>query len=712
MLRWFRRLPAYALNGWSVSIGVGLVQVLGRALADAAFAQAATIGAVLASLPHLTGRALPTFRRTLAGGLFASFAMLLVLSTAGHLVLRGVAIGLIVFTTLLAMAWGARAAPIVFAVILGVIFSLARPSSADALGVALASVTGVALYSCWAFSNAKLLEPRYRSLAVSSCLDAASALLLARARVLSHVEGEPEDEHEARFTQVSEEVRLAHALQTASDLVYPAAARAGASTQVALMARIAELREIVLTSRLDLDLLGHDHAARYVRARLALGIRKLSGALAEFARSDHDPGALSTARDPLELPDLAEAADLLENDPRARLLPVIAARLRYLSDEIEAIRTLLLGGSEPNSLRPEELGLLVSDHDTWPLRTVVEQLSLTSPVFRHAFRCTLAMVSVYFLAYALPWATRPYWMLLSVAVVLRGTFDDTLSRRNARVLGTAIGCVTVAVLIPLVGAPWLELVFVGAVGVAHAFVNVRYLLTASAGTVMALLQAHFSAPTMTPLIVERLLDTVIGALFAWAFSYVLPSWERRSLPGAVSRALEALRAYSKIALNRASPRSRQRLARQRAYDSLGVVAAALQRSAAEPRHVRPPVKPLVRTLEHAQRLMAHLSSLRFLLERRGTHLPAAETDAALSVASQTIDAYLSLSPSSADAEADSNRLEAPGATAEENPLPWLVRRIDASVHDAGAAGTAAREALQELARPVPPFHPVKFGLRG
>jgi uncharacterized membrane protein YccC len=356
------------------------------------------------------------------------------------------------------------------------------------------------------------------------------------------------------------------------------------------------------------------------------------------------------------------------------LLPLVGARLRYLGEEIEAIRGLLQCASERVSLQPGELSRWVSDQDTWPLGVVSEQLSLLSPVFRHAFRCALAMTSVYFLADALPWATRPYWMLLSVVVVLRGTFDDTLSRRNARVLGTAVGCVTVAVLVPLVSARWLEVVFVAAVGAAHAFVNVRYLLTASAGTVMALLQAHFAAPTMAPLIVERLLDTVIDAAFAWGFSYVLPSWERRTLPVALARGLDALRAYAKVALDWGAPRSRLRLARQRAYDALGVVAAALQRSAAEPRHARPPTQALVTTLEHAQRLMAHLSSLRSLLDRRGEGLPLAETGVALSAASQAIGSRLSLDLRSYAGEPENpSPSDPPLASADVAPLPWLSR---------------------------------------
>jgi uncharacterized membrane protein YccC len=704
MLRRFRRWPAHALNGLSVSVGVGLVQVTAGAFASTDLAQAATVGAVLASLPHLTGRALPMWRRSLLGGLSAAFVTLVVLLLAEQPVLRGVVVALTVFTALLAMAWGKRAGSIVFAVIIGVIFSLARPASQGKLPIAAASACGVVLYSCWAFVNAKLLEPRYRKLAVFRAIQAASALLLARAAVLSHAEATAEDEDAARLAQLNEEAGLAEALQIARDLVFLAPAQAG-GLDVALISSVAELREIVLTSRLDLDLLGHDHAARFVRARLALGLKRLGLALAQLARSQFEgAAALTPELSAVELPDMMAAAPLLENDARARLLPAIATRLRYLVEEIEHIRRLLQGVSERSSLRPEELTQFISDDDTWPLRAVREHLSLSSPVLRHAVRSALAMLCVYFLAYALPWTTRPYWMLLSVAVVLRGTLDDTLSRRNARVLGTAIGCVMVTVMVPLLPTTWLELVFVAAVGVAHAFVNVRYRLTAIAATIMALLQAQFAAPNFTPLVLERLLDTVLGGLFAWGFSYVLPSWERRGLPVALERALDALRAYNESALQLdGSARPQQRLDRQRAYDALAVIAAAVQRSAAEPKRVQPPVKPLVGALDHAHQLMAHLSSLRSLLQRRASRLPATEAGTALVAARRAIEAHLSLQGVGTAVDfAEATARQTPEMSVDESPLPWLLRRLDAAVHDANATGRAAREAMRELARPLAP----------
>jgi hypothetical protein len=716
MFRWALRWPAHVVNGVTVSLGVGLVQALLSVFANAQLAQAAGTGAVLASLPHLTGRALPTLRRTLAGGLLASLATFLVLCSAHQPWLRGLVVAQVAFVALLGMAWGPRAGPMVFSVVIGIVFSLARPSWHDAAEVSLASAAGVVAYSLWAVASAKLLEPRYRVLAVAEALQAAGALLQARARVLmaAHPEGDG-DHDEARFAQLNDELRLAQALQAARDLVFPVAARPTGASQAAILGRVAELREIVLTARLDLDLLGDDSAARFTRARLAVALRKLGVALGELAAAQREgrERLLASHDWSRELPDMLEAASLLQGDARARLLPVVAVRLRYLTEEVDALRAMLMGESERHSLNPHELSQLVVDDDSWPLRSLREHLTLRSPVLRHALRSALALSSVYYLAYALPWTTRPYWMLLSVAVVLRGTLDDTLSRRNFRVLGTAVGCVAVAVMVPIAGESLLKVAFALAVGTAHAFVNVRYLLTAISATVMALLQAHFASPTLGFLVAERLLDTVLGALFAWGFSYVFPSWERRTLPAAIERLLEALRRYSACSLQLDGARSEQRLARQRAYDALAVVSAALRRSAAEPERVRPPVRELVSALDHAQRLMAHLSSVRSLLVRRGARLPVHETKASLARARAVIEQQLALDALAESAETRAPSIpDLPGTPAEQDPLPWLERRLDASVHDARLSGASARAALVALASVANRATPVAQGRHG
>ncbi|MEP7058144.1 MAG: FUSC family protein, partial [Caldimonas sp.] len=271
----------------------------------------------------------------------------------------------------------------------------------------------------------------------------------------------------------------------------------------------------------------------------------------------------------------------------------------------------------------------------------------------------------------------------SVAVVLRGNLEQTLTRRNARVLGTLFGCILVVALFGSRSPSFTEAVFLVSVGIAHSFINVRYWVTATAATVMALLQAHLADPGVGFALGERLADTVLGAALGWAFSYVLPSWERQSVPDAVARALAALDGYARRVLAPASDDAVElRLARRNAYDALGAVAAAMQRSTVEPKRARLPVTELAVFLDHGQRLMAHLSSVRLILVRRAAALPEPEVGIALRAAMTELSEHLAPAPDAAPADAEARELwpdTIPEDPPTADPLPWLLRRLQLSV---------------------------------
>jgi len=213
---------------------------------------------------------------------------------------------------------------------------------------------------------------------------------------------------------------------------------------------------------------------------------------------------------------------------------------------------------------------------------------------------------------------------------------------------------------------------------AHGFVVERYVITAAAATVMALLQAHLVAPMSGFTIGERLADTMLGAVLAWALSYVLPVWERRSLPQAIARALQALRDFTGSALRTdADCMVAQRLARRRAYDALDVLATALERSAVEPARVRPPERELALLLDRGHRLMAHLSLIRLMLTQRGAELDRPEAAAALDAAKRALTAALTLD-SSGDLPPSTLGAPAQDMLPVEPPardvLPWLLWR--------------------------------------
>jgi uncharacterized membrane protein YccC len=692
-----RRLPAHLLNGIGVAVGIGLIQLVIGGTAGLHAAQLALSGAVCASLADTPNTVARTLQRVAAAGALAFAAALVVAALKPHPQVLGLAVAAIAFIAMMTMAWGARAGAVSFAPILALVFSMAVPAKAGPPWLLAGWCgAGALCYLLWSLASSAMLQRRYRTLSLLQALQATAELLRARAALLTAADAKNAGAglDASMRAWIRGEAALAERLQSARDFVFDHVGGARARMHTAILLRLIELRDVLLASRLDLDLLGADDAGRWILRQVATALGRISEGLDGAATALRDgiaPAPL--AADQFDFREVFAQAPIAADDPRARLLPAITDRLRNLGADVVRIHAVLHGDEDPSPLTPEQLRRFVAA-EGWPLQALRAQMSMQSPVLRHAVRAALALGSAYYLALALPWASHPHWLVLSVAVVLRGNLEQTLSRRNARVLGTMLGCVVVLMLAPVHAPALLSLVFLAAVGTAHSFVLQRYWLTATAATVMALLQSHMVDPAGGFAIAERVADTLIGAALAWAFSYVLPSWERRSLPRAVERVMKELHDYAAFALSRQPADAvEQRLARRRAYDALSALAVTLQRSTAEPAAVRVPLKEVASLLDHGQRLMAHLSMVRLMLARRGGELDRAEAQDALAAAYQALLACLGAGtadatwPEETDPEELARLPELPPA---HDVLPWLTRRLGVLVRDARSARAAAQ----------------------
>jgi uncharacterized membrane protein YccC len=252
-----------------------------------------------------------------------------------------------------------------------------------------------------------------------------------------------------------------------------------------------------------------------------------------------------------------------------------------------------------------------------------------------------------------------------------------------------------------------------AAGTAHAYLAVRYLVTAAAATVMALLQAHLADPTAGFAVVERLADTVLGALLAWGFSFLLPSWERRGLPRTVARVRAALARLTQEVLRfpgDAKAELALRLARREAYDALGNLAAMAQRTSVEPQHVRLPLQTLAELVTHSQHLLAQLAAVRLLLLRRADLLDRSTAAAELQAVAARMQRAL-LDPAVTGAGEGGGRSEGPQAGDEvpapdvslpldlpqQDMMPWLRRRLRITEQAALRVRAAAKALHPRLA---------------
>ncbi len=727
--RWTSRLPAAVINGIGVALGIGLVQAVVGSLGGIGAALVASGGAVFASLADVPLAPHRTWRRVLTAALIGCATSILVTALREHTVVLGLATALIAFVSAFALAWGLRAGPISFVAVLAIVFTMAGPplpGLAPQLAHAGWTLLGAALYIGWAIVVSWLLQPRYRSLALGSALAAAAQLMRSRAALLdpnpnSNADAGPQSRHAASPLQawIGCEAALSDRLQVARDLLFAAPESMLARRQTRMLLLTISLRDSLLASELDLDLLSHDGHDGDVRRALGANLRDIAAALDSLRDSLRDRlGDSSRMARPLptasaQAAPLDALASTAPVDPaRARLIAALLDRARHMRDDLTQMQALAGGTDAHLPLQRSELAMFVSV-EGWPLAALKPHFTWHSAVLRHALRVGVALGCAYFIAEALPWASHPAWLVLSVGVVLRGNLEQTLSRRNARVAGTAIGCGLVLALSHL-GAAWLSSgVFLIAVGVAHSFIATRYLVTAAAATVMALLQAHLAHPIGGLAVNERLADTVLGAGLAWAFSYLLPSWEQRSMARIAGRITQSLAALAREALRwpeAGSSDLQLRLARREAYDALDAIAAAAQRTSVEPERVRVPLYALASLLGRSHALLAHLAAIRLLIERRADKLDRAEAEPALVAASDALMQWLSPQAAAAGDVAAAFQVDlhaaaswpshTEGAEATAALMPWLYRRL--ALAEASAARVAhAADALRALAEPGP-----------
>lgn len=695
------RIPGYLVNGVEVAVGVTVVYAIATVAGGAHAALFASTGAVCASLADVPNTAARIARRVAIAAVLACVASVLVLASSPWSWAQGVAIAAIGGGAFMMLAYGPRAGPIAFAPVLAIVFAMAIPVPEATVAVAFGwNVAGAAVYVLWSALAVRGLEGCYRRDALANAAEATAQLFRTRAQML-RAAGEPAQVLAALRAWISHQAKLAERLQLARDFVFVAAESPANRRETAMLLRLIDIRDVLLASRLDVNLLGADAPGRGVRTHLAggldaiaAGVDAVRAALRGVLRGvdANDPGA--------DIAGLFATMPLAHGDPRARLMPALADRWQRLAAEVAELEALVRGADEPVALTREELVHFVA-RDSWSIAAFGPHLTLRSPVLRHALRMGLALGAAYLVATLMPWGAHPAWVVLSVAVVLRGSLDQTLARRNARVLGTLIGCLVVVLLFEVHSVAFLNLVFIAAVAVAHAFVGIHYMVTAIAATVMALIQQHLANPQGGFAITERIADTLLGALLAWAFSFVLPSWEQRSLPQVVVRALQALAGYAQDSLGTAddpgavdNARVGQRLSRRRAYDAIGAVEASFQRSAAEPRRVRLPVDDLAAFIDHAQRLMAHLSVLRLSLSRSREWMHAPDVVAEIGRTRTALVQCLQLDGAAAPDGDTIDPLDSlPMDPAFTDRRAWFLRGLRITVDDARRTGRAARRLL-------------------
>jgi uncharacterized membrane protein YccC len=332
-------------------------------------------------------------------------------------------------------------------------------------------------------------------------------------------------------------------------------------------------------------------------------------------------------------------------------------------------------------------------------------LRWNSPIFRYSLRVLLAVSCGMLLAEHLPYGGHGYWIVLTIAVILKPTYSMTRQRRRDRVIGTLIGCVATALVLHVTRAPavLLALLFV-ATAAGPAFVQIRYRYTSIAASMQVLLQISLLVPGSSHVVGERLIDTLIGAGIATLFSHVFPSWEYRALPQRINDVLKAgggyIGAARELLQGRAEDDFVYRLRRKQFTDSLSALSSALLRMQDEPASKRRAEDAIMQFILQNYLVAAQMAAIRLLLRNHAEDLPRDAVNAWLQGVCDTTTTVLETALNTREAAVPA----APESTeAVETATAWsgwkpLQRRTRLLLADARAVAQQAAGIAREMGR--------------
>lgn len=218
-------------------------------------------------------------------------------------------------------------------------------------------------------------------------------------------------------------------------------------------------------------------------------------------------------------------------------------------------------------------------------QTLVENLTLESNHLRYSLRLTLAMLAGFGVAVFFS-LTHAYWVLLTIVTILRPVYTLTSKRNIQRVGGTFIGAfLAIVMLFFITNTTILLVVMILSMLIAYSLLRVNYFSFVLFLTLFIVLTFHFLNPVeVKTLVMERLLDTVIGSILAaLASRFILPVWEHEQMETSLADMLAANRSFFRKALHhKAAENPEYKAARQKAIVTLTNLSDKFQKMLAEP----------------------------------------------------------------------------------------------------------------------------------
>jgi len=256
------------------------------------------------------------------------------------------------------------------------------------------------------------------------------------------------------------------------------------------------------------------------------------------------------------------------------------------------------------------------------LQLLASNISLKSSIFRHSVRLVIALVAGYIVSLLFPLG-HGYWILLTIAVILKPAYAITRQRNVERLVGTFIGvAIGFAILfITKENGPIFIAMMISMIA-AYSFLKLNYAVSSAGITVFVLLNFHFlSGGSVQHLLVDRVTDTVIGSAIAYLVSnFVLPAWEHQKIEEYIIEALKSNRKYfvkvTSAFIGEPADVTSFKISRKEAFVALANLSDNFQKMLSEPKSQQRHMEEYHQFVAASHMLTSYVASLSYYVQRK------------------------------------------------------------------------------------------------
>lgn len=257
-------------------------------------------------------------------------------------------------------------------------------------------------------------------------------------------------------------------------------------------------------------------------------------------------------------------------------------------------------------------------------------LSLKSSSFRHAMRVCMASLTGFIIVNLVSYGHHSYWVLMTIAFMLKPAFSLTKQRNIERIIGTFAGGLIGVLILVFIPNKTVHFIFMVLLMIGtYSFMRIKYLWMVICTTPYVLLVFSFLGSNYKTVVEERVFDTLLGCAIAFSAGYFLfPNWESDQLKEYMQGILKANAAYLQKIIDALSGKKptmlEYKLARKEVYLNTANLSAAFQRMLSEPKSKQKKEKDVHQFVVLNHILFSNIATVATTLLAKETTVHAAE----------------------------------------------------------------------------------------